>query len=288
MSAVATGALWPLHPGTPRSAGVTVLPTQRGPGTSGCGGAVLGELGGGARGQRENRQLVSQNAPATGCLKESSKLLNERHLPPQQTGALAPRAQPSQARSPSPAPSWRLLWQTRRRGGVTPTSDWGGRWCWGRAVGVRPLGVSGVRTWEPYSFKGQVRVWRSLPRPHQRPEGASGEPAPPRGAACRTPGGRGSARSGRAGGRVAQGNRSPAHREASARPSGRAGKQPSQRFAPYLPSVRPILFSALKTDMSNWQLVPNRVQRSLVEHFYSCLLQLDAYSCRLNEKQNVL
>ena len=63
---------------------------------------------------------------------------------------------------------------------------------------------------------------------------------------------------------------------------------PSQRFAPYLPSVRPILFSALKTDMSNWQLVPNRVQRSLVEHFYSCLLQLDAYSCRLNEKQNVL
>ena len=62
----------------------------------------------------------------------------------------------------------------------------------------------------------------------------------------------------------------------------------SQRFAPYLPSVRPILFSALKTDMSNWQLVPNRVQRSLVEHFYSCLLQLDAYSCRLNEKQNVL
>lgn len=181
MSAVATGALWPLHPGTPRSAGVTVLPTQRGPGTSVCWGAVLGELGGGARGQRENRQLVSQNAPATGCLKESSKLLNERHLPPQQTGALAPRAQPSQARSPSPAPSWRLLWQTRRRGGVTPTSDWGGRWCWGRAVGVRPLGVSGVRTWEPYSFKGQVRVWRSLPRPHQRPEGASGEPAPPRG-----------------------------------------------------------------------------------------------------------
>lgn len=63
---------------------------------------------------------------------------------------------------------------------------------------------------------------------------------------------------------------------------------PSQRFAPYLPSVRPILFSALKTDMSNWQSVPNRVQRSLVEHFYSCLLQLDAYSCRLNEKQNVL
>lgn len=62
----------------------------------------------------------------------------------------------------------------------------------------------------------------------------------------------------------------------------------SERFAPYLPSVRPILFSALKTDMSNWQLVPNRVQRSLVEHFYSCLLQLDAYSCRLNEKQNVL
>lgn len=62
----------------------------------------------------------------------------------------------------------------------------------------------------------------------------------------------------------------------------------SERFAPYHPSVRPILFSALKTDMSNWQLVPNRVQRSLVEHFYSCLLQLDAYSCRLNEKQNVL
>lgn len=62
----------------------------------------------------------------------------------------------------------------------------------------------------------------------------------------------------------------------------------SERFAPYLPSVRPILFSALKTDMSNWQLVPNRVQGSLVEHFYSCLLQLDAYSCRLNEKQNVL
>lgn len=61
-----------------------------------------------------------------------------------------------------------------------------------------------------------------------------------------------------------------------------------ERFSPYRPSVRPILFSALKTDMSNWQLVPNRVQRSLVEHFYSCLLQLDAYSCRLNEKQNVL
>lgn len=61
-----------------------------------------------------------------------------------------------------------------------------------------------------------------------------------------------------------------------------------EHFSPYRPSVRPILFSALKTDMSNWQLVPNRVQRSLVEHFYSCLLQLDAYSCRLNEKQNVL
>lgn len=61
-----------------------------------------------------------------------------------------------------------------------------------------------------------------------------------------------------------------------------------EHFSPYRPSVRPVLFSALKTDMSNWQLVPNRVQRSLVEHFYSCLLQLDAYSCRLNEKQNVL
>lgn len=79
----------------------------------------------------------------------------------------------------------------------------------------------------------------------------------------------------------------PAWQEAS------AGQRPrwetrSKRFASYLPSVRPILFSALKTDMSNWQLVPNRVQRSLVEHFYSCLPQLDAYSCRLNEKQNVL
>lgn len=91
----------------------------------------------------------------------------------------------------------------------------------------------------------------------------------------------------RGSGDPAGGSPSSAHREALA---GRAPRWETrtERFAPYLPSVRPILFSALKTDMSNWQLVPNRVQRSPVEHFYSCLLQLDAYSCRLNEKQNVL
>lgn len=88
-------------------------------------------------------------------------------------------------------------------------------------------------------------------------------------------------------GGVAQGSPGPAGQEASADQQPRWETR-GERFAPYLPSVRPILFSALKTDMSNWQLVPNRVQRSLVEHFYSCLLQLDAYSCRLNEKQNVL
>lgn len=61
-----------------------------------------------------------------------------------------------------------------------------------------------------------------------------------------------------------------------------------ESFALYLSSVLHGLFSSLKTDMSNWQAVPYRVQRSPVEHFYSCLLQLDAYSCRLNEKQNDL
>jgi hypothetical protein len=81
----------------------------------------------------------------------------------------------------------------------------------------------------------------------------------------------------------------PVHQKPALTKSGSgAGKTRKEHFSPYRPSVRPILFSALKTDMSNWQLVPNRVQRSLVEHFYSCLLQLDAYSCRLNEKQNVL
>lgn len=158
----------------------------------------------------------------------------------------------------------------------------------GASSGSASLGVSGVRTLGPYSFKGQVRVWRSRPRPHQRPEGASGEAAPPGGGRLPHPGRprfgpiRASGRAGRPGEPkpCASGGLGPAERP--------RWETPSQRFAPYLPSVRPILFSALKTDMSNWQLVPNRVQRSLVEHFYSCLLQLDAYSCRLNEKQNVL
>lgn len=134
----------------------------------------------------------------------------------------------------------------------------------------------------------------SLPRSHQRPQWAW---------ACSPLGGNASASAPAArGGRLrVQSNwaipRAASPRGAGAGASGGLGgpgaerlrwESQSKRFAPYLPSVRPILFSALKTDMSNWQLVPNRVQRSLVEHFYSCLLQLDAYSCRLNEKQNVL
>lgn len=255
-------------------------------------GGGWGRLGGrgagaGGRGQRENRQLVSQNALATGGLKESSKLLSERHLPPQQTGALAPRAQPAQARSPCPAPSWRFLWRTRRRGGVTRTSGWGGGGAGGEQRECVPWCVRCAHV-------GTLQFQRSGEGMEVTPSSSP------------------EARGGQRGGSASWGGRLPhpgRPRFGPIRASGRAGRPgepkpcasgglgpaerprwetPSQRFAPYLPSVRPILFSALKTDMSNWQLVPNRVQRSLVEHFYSCLLQLDAYSCRLNEKQNVL
>lgn len=130
----------------------------------------------------------------------------------------------------------------------------------GASSGSASLGVSGVRTLEPYSFKGQVRVWRSRPRPHQRPEGASGEAAPPRGAGCRTPGGRGSARSGQAGGRVAQGSRSPALREAWARPSGRAGKHRASALLPIFPVSVLYCFLLLKLTclIGNWCRIVSR------------------------------
>lgn len=170
----------------------------------------------------------------------------------------------------------------------------------GRALGSAKFGclsgVSRVRPWEPNRFRGQVRVWWSTLSPvipvirgGPGPGLASGaEVAPPRVCPPHPWRPRGSGRD-RTCWPEGSPRGAPAQRIRRPPPAQRPRwETQSERFAPYLPSVRPILFSALKTDMSNWQLVPNRVQRSLVEHFYSCLLQLDAYSCRLNEKQNVL
>lgn len=236
--------------------------------------------GGGAEGEPE----VGEPECSSNCEPER-KFKVPKRAPPPAPANRSPRAQGSAL--PGPVTASRALPE------ISPADEAAG---WGhpdlslvggvlgRAVGVRPLGVSGVRTWEAYSFKGQVRVWRSPPRPHQRPE----EAAPPWGGSPPHPGRprfgpiRASGRAGR------PGEPEPCASGGLGRAERPRWETPSQRFAPYLPSVRPILFSALKTDMSNWQLVPNRVQRSLVEHFYSCLLQLDAYSCRLNEKQNVL
>lgn len=252
-------------------------------------------LGGGAGGVG-GRGPGTEGEPAVGEPECSSNWVPERKFkaperaPPPAPANRSPRAQGSAF--PGPVTESRALLETSL---ADEAAGWGHpdlRLGWavvlGASSGSASLGC--VRCAHVGTLQFQRSGEGMAVTPSSSPEAGGGQrgASAASGAACRTPGGRGSARSGRAGGRVAQGNRSPAHREASARPSGRAGKQPSQRFAPYLPSVRPILFSALKTDMSNWQLVPNRVQRSLVEHFYSCLLQLDAYSCRLNEKQNVL
>lgn len=109
MSAVATGALWPLHPGTPRSAGVTVLPTQRGPGTSVC-------WGGGGAGGVGGRGPGTEGEPAVGEPECSSNWVPERKFkaperaPPPAPANRSPRAQGSAF--PGPVTESRALLET--------------------------------------------------------------------------------------------------------------------------------------------------------------------------------
>lgn len=123
-----------------------------------------------------------------------------------------------------------------RRDGVIGTADCGGP---GKATGARHFGVPGVRTWEAYGFKGQVRVWWSLPRPHQKPEGAgacgqgggsassgaASHPGRPRFGPIR----RGSGRAGR------PREPGPCASGGLGRPSGRAGKHRASALLPIFP-----------------------------------------------------
>ena len=152
MSAVATGALWPLHPGTPRSAGVTVLTTQRGPGTGV--GRGLGEAWGAGSG---GRGPGAEGEPAVGEPECSSNWVPERKFkaperaPPPAPANRSPRAQGSAC--PGPVTVSRALLEIsladEAAGWGHPDLRLGWGWCWGRAVGVRPWVCPVCACWNP-------------------------------------------------------------------------------------------------------------------------------------------
>lgn len=128
MSAVATGALWPPHPGTPRWARAPVLPTQRGPGA----GVDLGV--GGAEGEPE----VGEPECSSNCEPER-KFKVPKRAPPPAPANRSPRAQGSAL--PGPVTASRALPE------ISPADEAAG-WghpdlslvggCWGEQWGCVP------------------------------------------------------------------------------------------------------------------------------------------------------
>lgn len=188
-------------PGTPRSGEPS---SPRSGDQAQVWGGAGGRLGGRGRGREPGSgepAVGEQNALATGGLKKFKAATSR----PSKQEPSRSRAQPAQARSPCPAPSWRFLWRTARRpsqGGVGVVLG---------AAGVRPLVCPVCARWD-LQFQRSGEGMEVTPSSSPSQKGPAGEAAPPGGQAAAP----GRPAPIRASGQAGRPGRSPALREASA------------------------------------------------------------------------